>query len=310
MFSHERQTDLLDKLTGHLARSSCGRFSWPSSKTTGRIKTLLLFLLLLALPATAPAAEITFTTSNDPVSGNERPDDLYTAELALELALDERDLVLTERMFTDRERGVRFDETSLELSRSFRRLAGWSGEAGAGVLHVGRGLLGESVQNAVHRLVGSEEEDLRYAADHRLYPLATLTLVRPLPVSSNLGSVTGRIEAVAAPGFHSSLRAGVQAERSVGAGLAVLAGVAGVLHDVDSGLLGDAIASSGVAWDLGVGWRDLFLVLSHNAYGTETRHLTLGYRFSVEPVEGVGRARRWTPSGAAKRAAVVAPVAP
>lgn len=288
MLSHGFLTTSRNKTTGHIARPSRRRLFLPSSKTTGRVRGVLLALLLLGLPAAAPAAEITFTTSNDPVSGNERPDDLYTAELALELALDERDLVLTERMFTDRERGVRFDETSLELSRPFRPLAGWSGEAGLGVLHVGRGLLGESVQNAVHRLVGSEEEDLRYAADHRLYPLATLTLARPLPVSSNLGSVTGRIQAVAAPGFHSSLRAGLQAERSVGAELAVLAGVAGVLHDVDSGLLGDAIASSGVAWDLGVGWRDLSLVLSHNAYGTETRHLTLGYRFSVNTVGGAG----------------------
>lgn len=290
MFSHELPANIANKTTGHLPSTRHLSFG-PRGKTTGHLFLVLFAAFVLAVPAAAPAAEITFTTSNDPVSGNERPDDLYTAELALEIGVDGRDVVLRERMFTDRERGVRFDETSLELSRPFSRLAGWGGQAGLGVLHVGRGLLGESAQNAVHRLVGSEEEDLRYAAGHRLYPLATLTLVRPLPVSSNLGSVTGRIEAVAAPGFHSSLRAGLVAERSVGAGLAVLAGVAGVLHDVDSGLLGDAVASSGVAWDLGVGWRDVFLLLSHNAYGTETRHLTLGYRFSWRAPEGIAGAR-------------------
>jgi len=291
MFCQQSPTSFRIKTTGQLRELRSGAIFWPSNKATGHLVVALLALLLLALPAPLPAAEITFTTRNDPVSGNERPDDLYTAELALEIALDERDVVLRERMFTDHERGIRFDETSLELSRPFHRLAGWSGEAGLGVLHVGRGLLGESVQNAVHGLVGSDEEDLRYAADHRLYPQATLTLARPLPVSSNLGSVTGRIQAVAAPGFHSSLRAGVVTERSVGAGVAVLAGVAGVLHDVDSDLLGDVIDSSGVAWDLGVGWRDLFLVLSHNAYGTETRHLTLGYRFSWSPAEGTAGRR-------------------
>jgi hypothetical protein len=38
------------------------------------------------------------------------------------------------------------------------------------------------------------------------------------------------------------------------------------------------VDSSGVAWDLGVEWRKLFLVYSHNAHGTASRHLTLGYR--------------------------------
>lgn len=290
MLTHDSEASIANKTTGHIDSSSGISFGLPR-KTTGHLLSALFVAFLIAVPAAVPAAEITFTTSNDPVSGNERPDDLYTAELALEIAVDGRDVVLKERMFTDRERGVRFDETSLEVRRPFSRLAGWGGEAGLGVLHVGRGLLGESAQNAVHRLVGSEEEDLRYAADHRLYPLATLTLVRPLPVSSNLGSVTGRIEAVAAPGFHSSLRAGLVAERSLAGGLGVLAGVAGVLHEVDSGLLGDTVASSGIAWDLGVGWREVFLVLSHNAYGTETRHLTLGYRFSVAPLEGLGGPR-------------------
>ena len=63
--------------------------------------------------------------------------------------------------------------------------------------------------------------------------------------------------------------------------MGVHVGVAGVVHDVDSELLGDVVDSTGFAWDVGLGWRDVFLVLSHNAYGTETRHLTLGYRFDT-----------------------------
>lgn len=129
--------------------------------------------------------------------------------------------------------------------------------------------------------MGSEEEDLAYGADHRIYPLASLTLNRRLPVSSNFGAVTGRIEAEATPGFHSSLRAGLVAERSLGWGAGVLVGVAGVVHDVDSELLGEVVDSAGFAWDVGLGWRDLFVVLSHNAYGTGPRHLTLGYRFDT-----------------------------
>lgn len=243
----------------------------------------VLLALTLVLPAARPAtaAEVTLTTSNDPVSGNERDDDLYTAEVALDIHLKGQDIRFGERMFTDHERGVRFDETSLELGRPVSWLRGWGGEASLGVLHVGRGLLGEGAQNAVHRLVGSDEEDLEYVADHRFYPLAKLVLARPLDVSSNLGTVIARTEAVAAPGFHSSLRAGLEAQRSLGAGFDLLVGVAGVLHDVDSDLLGDVVASSGIAWDLGVGWRNVSVVLSHNAYGTETRHLTLGYRFDA-----------------------------
>lgn len=290
MFTHDHDSSAAFKTTGHLHWLRRPFFG-PPFKTTGHLVFVTLLVSLLAQPPAAPAAEITFTTSNDPVSGNERPDDLYTAELALGVHLEGHDVTFRERMFTDHERGLRFDETSLEVSRPLSPLAGWGGEAGLGVLHVGRGLLGESAQNAVHRLVGSEEEDLRYAADHRLYPLATLTLVRPLSVSSNLGSMTGRIEAVAAPDFHSSLRAGLVAERSLLGGLGVIAGVAGVLHEVDSDLLGDTVASSGIAWDLGVEWRDVFLVLSHNAYGTETRHLALGYRFSPSVLERPVKAR-------------------
>lgn len=287
MRSHEGMFRIPNKTTGHF-KSHGGRLSWPLKKTTGHIAAMTVLLLALwVAPRPAVAAEITFTTSNDPVSSNDRPDDLYTAELALDVHLDGKDLVLRERMFTDHERGLRFDETSLGLSRPVRRLAGWGGEAGLGILHVGRGLLGESAQNAVHRWVGSEEEDLRYAAGHRLYPMATLSLARPLHVASNFGAVRSQVEAVAAPGFHSSLRVGLVAERSLAGGLALLAGVAGVLHQVDTDLLGDTVASNGVAWDVGLGWRDVFVVLSHNAYGTESRHLTLGYRFS--PSLGTGR---------------------
>lgn len=265
----------------------------PQNKTTGHLKagpsagwSLLVLSALLAVTSwslVATAAEITLTTSNDPVSGNQRTDDLYTAEAALAIELRDHGFELRERMFTDHQRGLRFDETTLELNRPFT-VAGWEAEAGVGILHVGRGLLGESVQNAVHRLVGSEEEDLRYAADHRLYPHARLTLTRPLVASDALGRVSGRVEALAAPGFHSSLRVGVETVRPLGRGWALLAGVAGVVHDVDSSLLGEVIAANGVAWDLGVEWRKLFLVYSENAYGTESRHLTLGYRFDGRAV--------------------------
>lgn len=279
------------KMTGHFGQA--GQYVVvASNKTTGHIAltTLLVFALSLPVARPAAAAEITFTTSNDPVSGNERADDLYTAEVALEVGLNRRDLAFRERMFTDHERGVRFDETSLEVSRPVTRLGGWGGEAGVGVLHVGRGLLGQGAQNTVHRLVGSDLEDLDYAADHRFYPLAKVVLARPLNVSSNLGAVITRVEAVAAPGFHNSLRVGLETERAMGAGFGLLVGVAGVLHDVESDLLGDVVASSGVAWDLGVGWRNVSLILSHNAYGTETRHVTLGYRFDVGTLGRLGAA--------------------
>lgn len=270
------------KTTGHLL-TGLRRVLVRSLKTTGHIAALTLLLAALALPVARPvwAAEVTFTTSNDPVSGNERDDDLYTAEVALDVHLKGQDVRFGERMFTDHERGIRFDETSLEVSRPVRWIRGWGGEAGVGVLHVGRGLLGQGAQNTVHRLVGSDEEDLDYIADHRFYPLARVALARPLDLSSNLGAVIVRTEAVAAPGFHSSLRAGLETQRALGAGFDLLVGVAGVLHDVDSDLLGDVVASSGVAWDLGIGWRNVSLLLSDNAYGTETRHLTLGYRFDI-----------------------------
>jgi len=145
--------------------------------------------------------------------------------------------------------------------------------------------VGQSAQNTIHRWVGSDQEDLDYAADHRFYPLAKAVLARPLDLSSNLGTVVARVEAVAAPGFHSSLRAGLETDRPLGAGFDLLVGLAGVLHDVDSDLLGDVVASSGVAW------RNVSVILSHNAYGTEAQHLTLGYRFDMGALGRPGAAR-------------------
>ena len=121
-------------------------------RATGAI---VLFAALLFAGDEASSAEIRLTLANDPISGNEKKDDLYTSELALEVQYADRTLVFSERMFTNRDAGTRFDETELIVGLAQLPVGEWTAHPEFGVLRVGEGLFGESVQNRVHRVTGS-----------------------------------------------------------------------------------------------------------------------------------------------------------
>jgi hypothetical protein len=237
-----------------------------------------LFALLLTLAGPgAEAAELQLTVANDPVSGSSRPDDLYTAELGLAVDFERVRVTAGERMFTDRERGLRFDETFLTVGLDLPELAGWAAEANLGVLRAGRGLLGQDVQNEVHRWTGSDEVDLPYAPGNHHFPTAALSLARPL---RRIGATHLRSEAGAftAPGFRHWLRAGVVAERPLGDRAAVRFGLGARADQVDTDWLGDRVSDIAPTAELAVAYRSLVLRWSYNDYGTRTGHLTLGVR--------------------------------
>jgi hypothetical protein len=237
---------------------------------------LFALLLTLALPG-AEAAELQLTVANDPVSGSSRPDDLYTAELGLTVDFERVRVTAGERMFTDRERGLRFDETFLAIGRDLPDLAGWQAEADLGVLRAGRGLLGQDVQNEVHRWTGSDKVDLPYAPGNHHFPTAELSLARPF---SQIGATHLRSEAGAftAPGFRHWLRAGVVAERPLGDRAAVRLGLGVRADQVDTDWLGDRVSDVAPTAELAVAYRSLILRWSYNDYGTRTGHVTLGVR--------------------------------
>jgi hypothetical protein len=255
------------------------------NKTTGRIRIWLRALALPALlptalvsPPAAAATELALTTSNDIISGE---DDLYTAELGVRVGWGEGPaLLLGERIFTDRERGIRFDETYATVRATLPPVAGWHAEVGAGVLHVGEGLAGESLQNAVHRVVGSDRVELEYPEGDRWFPSVSLAVERVLAVRSG-AALSGRGEIEAVPGFRSLAHAEVLAERSVGQHLTVRAGLGLLGTRVESRWLGDRLRELEPTVRLGVHFRRLALEWGHNLYGTATDHATIAYRVGL-----------------------------
>jgi hypothetical protein len=251
-------------------------------KTTGHFKTLQIILLLLLFPITAlsapaRAAELAFTTANDPIGGNQKEDDLYTAALGFDIEASSFRLAFGERMFTDREEGVRFDETYLELTDTLGPPSAWMLEGGFGLLRVGEGLLGESTQNWVHRTVGSEEVHLDYPDETDLYGTARIT-ARRLFVAGSRHALSGRVEAFTAPGFRSWVRAEVAADFVLAPQLALRAAFGARADEVENNLLHERIGETGPTWELGLSWRRLSLRWTSNDSGTHTRHVTLGWR--------------------------------
>jgi|CXWL01.1.fsa_nt_gi hypothetical protein len=242
---------------------------------SGTLAVLLLLLLTLSSPA--PAVELTIQTANDPVSGSDRPDDLYTAVLAVDMSFAHHSWTLGERMFTDREREVRFDETFLEMSRDLPEWAGWQPRVGAGVLHVGRGLLGERVQNEIHRWVGSDLVHLGYIQDSQWYATGRVSLDRGLLFGRH-GTLGLRLEAAAAPGFQSSVRAELLGDLRLPGELVLRLGLGARTAKVESDLLADRIDELGPTWEVGLGWRAWTLRYAFNDHGTESDHLSLAVR--------------------------------
>lgn len=248
------------------------------SRLDSRLRKAAAFVVALTFAVFSPraeAADLHLTIANDPVAGSSRPDDLYTSDLGVELSFERVRVVAGERMFTDRERALRFDETYLSVSTDLPELAGWEGEASAGVLRVGRGLLGQSAQNEVHDWIGSGEVLLPYIGGDHYYPTLGASLSRPLGGPGRF-HLQGETEAFAAPGFRSWLRAGIAAERPLGRDFSVRLGAGARIDHVESSWLGERVADFAPTFEVGLAWRPIVLLYRYNEYGTRSGHLTLG----------------------------------
>jgi len=252
--------------------------STPKHKTTGHIKVLFfsLFLVLFSLLA-APTFAITLQVmiANDPSFGSESPDDLYTAGIGFELDRDLRHYSFGERMFTDREAGLRFDETYLNVERHLKGWGRWQPTLGLGVLHIGKGLLGESAQNSVHHLIGSEQIHLDYQGDNRFFGEFLARLERQDELANNALLVTA-IELRSAPGFRTWLRSTTRYEASFSRNFTYFVAAGFHAEEASFDLLERNIERWGLAGDAGISWRSLTLRWSYNDLGTKTSHLILG----------------------------------
>lgn len=249
----------------------------PRTRFGVRAAVVLLALGLLAGGVDATAAELRLTLANDPINGNERKDDLYTSALDIDLAIADRYLLFTERMFTNRERGIRFDETEASVALLPVTFAGWTGRPELGLLHVGKGLFGQDVQNDVHRLTGSDPVELDYVDDEKLYPTAAIVATREL-ARAGASPLRLEIETRIAPGFRSTAQARLATRRDLGRNFAVELAAGARADVVESSLLEDVVDDFGPTAEVTFVWRGITVSLEHNEYGTRSNHITLGWR--------------------------------
>ena len=245
----------------------------------------IAILLLAALPMPAPIAaaatgELVLETENDFLTSNQT-DDLYTFSLTLGWNVGESTLRLRENAFTDRRAGLRFDETHVTLGRELRLGTMWTGRGEAGVVRVGRGLFGESAQNAVHRLIGDPEVQLEYIDDDDVHPYGRFELERIVVHGPSLAS--GPVfELQAALGFKSSVLAGWKVDWTPDGPFAFELTAGHKWADTELDHLAPWISSRAAFGVLEIVFRErLVLSWSYDAYGTAREHVAIGYRFAA-----------------------------
>lgn len=245
-----------------------------SHRLGGRAGALAVAALAVALAAPAQAVDLRLSTENDYLTQDNR-DDLYTFSVAVSAEKGPYTVAFRESAFTDRQAGRRFDETRLTVGRRVPGLGRWNVHAEAGIVHVGRGLLGQETQNAVHRLLGEEELDLHYLSSE-LHASLALEVERSVDLPGGL-AFGPRFEVAGVPGFRSDAALGAQARWQAKPGLAVhvLTGVR--WSDASLPLLDRHLASLAPIARVGVVLRErIFVSWSYNEYGDEREHLSVG----------------------------------
>ncbi|MEM1178540.1 MAG: hypothetical protein AAGM22_09355 [Acidobacteriota bacterium] len=244
--------------------------------------TLALLTLAPLLSTPAAALDFRFETENDFLTGDNE-DDLYTFAVALEFDRGEYLWAIREKAFTDRDGGVRFDETQIAVGRQVTLpggwFRGWDAYGEIGVIRLGEGLLGEDVQNALHSVIGSDEVDLDYVAEDDVHASLFLRLDRLYKLRHNL-TAGPRIEAFSAPGFRNTAVASVQAFWQPTDYLAVEALAGARFSESSLRFLDPHLEEVDAVAELGFVLQDRILVSwSYNDHGTAREHFSIGYRF-------------------------------
>jgi hypothetical protein len=257
-----------------------------------RLRFLLLtFALSLAFASASGAQTLMFRTENDIFSTQPARDDLHTFATALEIEGGATLYALREEAFTDREAGVRFDETQLSFGRALPRFGAWGTYGEAGIVRVGEGLFGQETQNEIHRALGSETVELPYL-DPSLHARLALAVERSFR-SGRAFTVGPRVELE----WVSNLRA-----HAVVAAQALLDPLPNLeLHLLAGGRWSDAsleaLARHTKPFDavvrIGVtAFERIVLAWSYNDHGDGRTHLSVGYRFNRWTAGGVGSGAR------------------
>lgn len=245
--------------------------------------------ILLSTATGARAQGLRFTTENDILTGNPTRDDLYTFAVGLEVERAGFTFALRENAFTDRAAGVRFDETYLDVARAFSMSRGWDVRVAAGVAHTGHGLLGERVQNAVHRMIDDDEVHLDYRGSS-WHPHLEAAAGRLAAVGESL-ELGPRIEIASTPGLRHRAAVGIEATWRPLPALAVEVFAGARWADAELEPLEPHLAGVGAAGRIGVVVAERWLLgWSVNDQGDEREHWTIGWLVPTER-SGRGRAR-------------------
>jgi hypothetical protein len=161
-----------------------------------------------------------------------------------------------------------------------RLLAGpsWDVELTGGVVHVGKGLFGQSTQNAVHDLFGNEEVRLPYAASE-LYARAGAAVQRWWwPLGERL-AIGPHVEVDLVPGLHSHAVMAGQLEWQAARHVAVQLLAGHRFTKADDEALERRLATNDAIGRLSLILAQRFeITWSYNERGDGREHLTVGYR--------------------------------
>ena len=246
------------------------------------LQWLLLALFIVAPSAGRAQVEILLKIDND--GRNSKFDDLYTAGLGLTIGFDrlsvaagEGFVTFKENLFTDRDTGLRFDETWL-LVGSRHEGRRWQAKFFTGVVHTGHGVLGEGAQNLVHRLTGDEEYQLDYVDENELFPVFGAQGQLVLRERGRL-LIESTCELTFAPGFQKWASARVRAHWFARPWLGLFAGAGVRVSHTEYEPLEPWIERFAPEVEVGVElMRRLIFALTKNEYGTGMGHVSVGIR--------------------------------
>lgn len=227
--------------------------------------------------------------NNDYLTNNSVDDDFYSFGMRLRLTVGATSYRLVENAFTDRADGFRFDETYLTAGRFLPRswTGPWNVWVEGGVAYVGEGLLGQTIQNDVHDLLGVSRVELDYLPDaDDYYPHLEMEISRFWRPARDLlwGPVVG---GSATPGFRWNVMAGWRARWQPSDSFSLDVTLGGRMVDTELALLDPHLDREALAAMVAVELpRGFFVEWSLNRYGTDREHLSFGVRLGFGSTEG------------------------
>jgi len=261
------------------------------------IATCFLLSARTAIGQAKDSLEVFFTLNNDYFTNNTIEDDFYTFGLNITAAHNEILYSFEENAFTNRLEEFRFDESYFTVGRILpsEKLGGLSVWVEGGLAHVGKGILGQSAQNAIHDITGNSEVRLDYLAIDDYHAHFQFVAGKNWGINETL-TFGPQLGLAMTPGFRWNGLAGVRGSWRPAEDFCVdiIAGTRFAGTDLDplKPRLQDESSALSVGLELPYGF---IIEWSLNRYGTDREHVSLGYHF------GKGKRSRhsgWTKSEA------------